>query len=358
MDDIIRDLQGYIRRSVWFRQEQSPSYAVLTSYVLLSLGVRMFEKKAGAVPLFDAIPYLYFQGSRDGGDGKTETGILIVALTNGGSTVSISKAGLFHWLNKNIGRLLFIDEASGLPKQDYAEIIRASYSRDGAPVGRYNGSFKVYGPKIFAANKELPLSALESRCIPVEFVEAPLSFVPAKRDADQEKKLRRGSRKWIRTHADVIRGAYDRWRACEDGSIFTSQRMRQIYSPLLAIAESAGILGWVREYALDHQQQRSLRHNLSIGYRLDRVLEGLPGFCHIHHIPKGQIPFSFISEFVHSRMDGERPTEKAIVQALVRSEYRKLGSRPGGKTCYAAPSSGLLAKAWDKLASMVGQKST
>ena len=87
----IEDIGKYLRFRVWFPEEEP--YAILTSYVLLALGSGLFQ----------AVPYLYFQGPP--GSGKTEVGDLLAFLAWGRSSASISKAALFRWLDKHVGRL-------------------------------------------------------------------------------------------------------------------------------------------------------------------------------------------------------------------------------------------------------------
>lgn len=345
--DMTTDLREYLRGRVWFPQQQGP-YELLALYVLLAASTRRLRGEGRVFSTFKAVPYLYFQGPW--GSGKTEAGDLMVALTGGKSSVSITEAALFRWLDMKRGKLMFFDEASGLSRQSHVLIFNAGYKRNGKVWVCERGSFtptpfRVFGPKIFAWNKALSLSALETRCIPVEFVKASVKFVPLDRKRTQEKALRQKAREWVHANDDAIRAAHDKWRGCTDEAIFSEPRMRQIYSPLFALAEVAGILEPLREYAIAHQEQRSLRQNMSIGDKLDRVVEDLPEYCRAHNLPKWQIPFSSVNDFVRDRMDGEYVSERAIVNALVRRGYKRLDSRPGGVTCYAAPSSGLLAKA-------------
>src|SRR5205807_3380989 len=122
MSKVASDLREYLKARVWFPQQQG-SHELLTLYLLLAASTRTFRESPSSnaisgsqgrtiFSIFPAIPYLYFQGPP--GSGKTEAGDLMAALTGGKSSASITPAALFRWLNENIGKLMFLDEASGL----------------------------------------------------------------------------------------------------------------------------------------------------------------------------------------------------------------------------------------------------
>lgn len=318
-------LLPYLREALWFSGEEP--YAILATYALLAVAVTESD-------VFETVPYLAFSGPP--GSGKTAAGHLLVALTGGEAAANISKAALFRWLDAH-RTLLFVDEARHLAQEDYADLLNAGYQR-GAKVWRCDlrslepRPFNVFGCKVFAAVRRLPLSALESRCIVVEFAEAPMQF-SARRDDSREGELRGAATAWVKDHLQEIVAAYRRW--CEDVSMFSSQRERQIWAPMFAVGEVAGLLDSLRVYLKAYQDARSLRKDLLVRDRLDALLADLPRYLEVRGL-KGAVPFLVIREFAESRLDGERPSDKAIAAALQRRGYRSVHRRDGAY--YGTPS--------------------
>ena len=335
-DNVATDIQEYVRARLWFPAEVADAtYPLLIAYVLLAAVVRISD-------LFEAIPYLYFHGAP--GSGKSEAGNLLAGLTRGASSVNISKAALFRWLDQNKGQFLFIDEASRLSSADYRDVMNAGYRR-GGKVYRCDGpshtpvSFEVFGPKAFAANRGIPIGAIESRCVLVEFTEAPMTFVPEPGNADQEGRLLQQAEQWASNHLEDLRAAEARWR--HDTSTFSSQRMRQIWAPLFAIGEVAGLLEPLQQYAEAHQHLRDIRHTLAVRDRLDPVLAELADYAKAQGYP-GAVPFKVIREFVEARLDGISPSGKAIAQALGARGWTASHTRDG--TFYLPPRKGPLSR--------------
>lgn len=329
-------LQDYLQARLWFPADiAGGATALLSAYVLLAAVVRTSD-------VFEAIPYLYVHGAP--GSGKSEAGNLLAGLTGGASSVSISKAALFRWLDQNRGQFLFIDEASRLPSADYIDLINAGYRRGGRVYRCVGPShtpvpFEVFGPKVFAANRGIPISTLESRCIPIDFTEAPMAFIPQPRRADQEAHLLQQTEEWVAEHLEDLRAADQRWR--QDSEAFSSQRMRQIWAPLFATGEVAGLLEPLKQYAAAHRQLRDLRHTLAVRDLLSPVLEGLADYSRAQGY-SGAVPFKVIREFVEARLDGITPSGKAIAQALAAKGWTASHTRDG--VFYLPPRKGTLSR--------------
>ena len=203
---------------------------------------------------FPACPYLHFRGKKDSGK-STCMDLMSTHSFNAVPAYTVSEAVLFRIAHSTRG-CFFIDEAeqlrnpaSGSQAENLLRLALGSYANnEQARAIRCNKnslspeSFFTYSPKVFGSINELK-DTLRSRSITIECASASSDDLKTLGDWDADKvylndrsqEIRDQLRIWALTQFRTLRETYD--NIDRDRATFLKARDRQIWKPLLAIAD-------------------------------------------------------------------------------------------------------------------------
>lgn len=239
--ELYQELKNCIKKHVVYPEEEY--YDVLTCWVLASW-------KVDEIP---SAPYLLFLGEHD--SGKTRSLDVLRRLSYRAiPTTGITPAVLFRQIEA-LKTTCLIDQAENQLKREYEDgaekyaIICSGYKR-GMYVARSDKNdpnkiryYDIFGFKALSSQTNFDVT-IQSRCITIHMEES----IPEILDFDEE---------WFKN----LRSKLLNWRLDREKKYFTvdtvlSGRMREIFLPLLWIAELVGEKDRIENFAKQYDQKR------------------------------------------------------------------------------------------------------
>jgi hypothetical protein len=168
--ELYNDIKTYLRQHIDFIDERY--YDVTACFILVCRRFRVF----------DAIPYIAFQGPPESGKSRALDACGALTDEEPLQSASISTAGLFRGISKLKPNCVYIDEADLIAEDRRPEtiaLLNSGYTLRRPVIRVFQGKdgkwelekLDVYGPKMIATIKDLP-DTTDSRCIKVNMCRA------------------------------------------------------------------------------------------------------------------------------------------------------------------------------------------